>query len=72
MSPVMREEPSAWGARIRAAAAAAELSDLPFVQQPAWAASKALTGWESVHLVAQDGAAWVGAGLGRYPVSIDR
>jgi len=61
MSPVVREEPSAWGARLRAAAAAGDLSDLPFVQQPAWAASKALTGWESVRLVAQDGATWAGA-----------
>ena len=60
MSPVVREEPSAWGARLRAAAAAGDLGDLPFVQQPAWAASKALTGWESVRLVAQDGATWAG------------
>ena len=74
MSPVVREEPSAWGARLRAAAATGELADLPFVQQPAWAASKGLTGWESVRIVAEEGAAWAGvqlllqrlpAGLGR-------
>lgn len=74
MSPVVREEPSAWGARLRAAAAAGELSDLPFVQQPAWAASKALTGWESVRLVAQDGAAWAGAQflIRRLPAGLGR
>ena len=74
MSPVVREEPSAWGARLRAAAAAGELSDLPFVQQPSWAASKALTGWESVRLVAQDGAAWAGAQLllQRLPAGLGR
>jgi lipid II:glycine glycyltransferase (peptidoglycan interpeptide bridge formation enzyme) len=74
MSPVVREEPSAWGARLRAAAAAGELGDLPFVQQPAWAASKALTGWESVRLVAQDGAAWAGAQflIQRLPAGLGR
>ena len=74
MSPVVREEPSAWGARLRAAAAAGELSDLPFVQQPAWAASKALTGWESVRLVAHDDAAWAGAQflLQRLPTGLGR
>jgi lipid II:glycine glycyltransferase (peptidoglycan interpeptide bridge formation enzyme) len=74
MSPVAREEPSAWGARLRAAAATGELSDLPFVQQPSWAASKALTGWESVRLVAHDGAAWAGAQLllQRLPAGLGR
>ncbi|NDE02963.1 MAG: peptidoglycan bridge formation glycyltransferase FemA/FemB family protein [Gammaproteobacteria bacterium] len=74
MSPVAREQPSAWGARLRAAAAAGELSDLPFVQQPAWAASKALTGWGSVRLVAQDGAAWAGAQflIQRLPAGLGR
>lgn len=74
MSPVVREEPSAWGARLRAAAVAGELSDLPFVQQPAWAASKALTRWESVRLVAHDGAAWAGAQLllQRLPAGLGR
>ena len=74
MSPVAREEPSAWGARLRAAAATGELSDLPFVQQPSWAASKALTGWESVRLVANDGAAWAGAQLllQRLPAGLGR
>jgi len=74
MSPVVREESSAWGARLRAAAATGELADLPFVQQPAWAASKALTGWESVRLVAHDGAAWVGAQLliQRLPAGLGR
>ena len=74
MSPVVREEPSAWGARLGAAATAGELSDLPFVQQPSWAASKALTGWESVRLVAQDGAAWAGAQflLQRLPAGLGR
>ena len=74
MSPVVREEPNAWGARLRAAAAAGELSDLPFVQQPAWATSKALTGWESVRLVAQDGAAWAGAQflIQRLPAGLGR
>jgi len=74
MSPVVREEPSAWGARLRAAAAAGQLSDLPFVQQPAWADSKALTGWESVRLVAQDGVGWAGAQflIQRLPVGLGR
>jgi len=74
MSPVVREEPSAWGARIRAAAAAGELFDLPFVQQPAWAASKALTGWESVRLVVHEGTAWAGAQLllQRLPAGLGR
>lgn len=74
MSPVVREEPSAWGARLRAAAAAGELFDLPFVQQPAWSASKALTGWESVCLVAHDGAAWAGAQflIRRLPAGLGR
>lgn len=74
MSPVVREGPSAWGARLRAAAAAGELSDLPFVQQPAWAASKALTGWESVRIVTQEGAAWAGAQLllQRLPAGLGR
>ena len=74
MSPVVREEPSAWGARLRAAAATGELSDLPFVQQPSWAASKALTGWESVRLVAQDGAALAGAQflIQRLPAGLGR
>ena len=74
MSPVVREEPSAWGARLRAAAAAGELADLPFVQQPAWAASKALTGWEPVRLVAHDSAAWAGAQflLQRLPAGLGR
>ena len=74
MSPVVREEPNAWGERLRAAAVAGQLSDLPFVQQPAWAASKAFTGWESVRLVAQDGAAWAGAQflLQRLPAGLGR
>ncbi|NBO51992.1 MAG: peptidoglycan bridge formation glycyltransferase FemA/FemB family protein [bacterium] len=74
MSPVVREESSAWGARLRAAATGGHLTDLPFVQQPAWAASKALTGWESVRLVAQDGVAWVGAQflIQRLPAGLGR
>lgn len=74
MSPVVREEPNAWGERLRAPAAAGQLSDLPFVQQPDWAASKALTGWESVRLVAQDGVAWAGAQflLQRLPAGLGR
>ena len=44
------------------------------MQQPAWAASKALTGWESVRLVAHDGAAWAGAQflLQRLPAGLGR
>ena len=74
MSPVVREESSAWGARLRAAATGGHLTDLPFVQQPAWAASKALTGWESVRLVAQDGVAWAGAQflIQRLPAGLGR
>jgi lipid II:glycine glycyltransferase (peptidoglycan interpeptide bridge formation enzyme) len=74
MSPVIRDEPNAWGARLRAAAAAGKLADLPFVQQPAWAASKSLTGWDSVRLVAQDGDAWAGAQLllQRLPAGLGR
>ena len=74
MSPVVREESSAWGARLRAATTAGHLSDLPFVQQPSWAASKGLTGWDSVRLVAQDGVAWAGAQflIQRLPAGLGR
>ena len=74
MSPVVREEPSAWGTRLRTAVVAGHLDDLPFVQQPAWAASKTLTGWESVRLVVGDTTEWAGAQLliQRLPAGLGR
>ena len=63
---VQREEVAAWEARLAAAlhggAAGAPIAELPFLQLPAWAANKSLTGWSAARLVAlAPNGSWAGA-----------
>jgi len=63
---VQREEVAAWEARLAAAlhggAAGAPIAELPFLQLPAWAVNKSLTGWSAARLVAlAPNGSWAGA-----------
>ena len=63
---VQREEAPAWEARLAAAlqggVAGPPMTELPFLQLPAWAANKALTGWGATRLVAgAPNGSWAGA-----------
>ena len=60
----LREEPTAWDARLTHAYAAREIAEIPFTQLAAWATSKQLTGWTSIRLVvSHPSGAWAGAQL---------
>lgn len=73
---ILREGPDPWTARLVRAHAAGEIDELPFTQTVAWAATKALTGWEAQRIVVQRPTGeWAGAqlllqrvpgGLGRF------
>ena len=59
---ILREDPTAWDARLARAYAARLFADLPFTQRAAWSESKRFTGWSSVRLVATlPSGAWAGA-----------
>jgi hypothetical protein len=74
---VQREEVAAWEARLVAAlhggAAGPPIAELPFLQLPAWAANKSLTGWSAARLVAHaPNGSWAGAQflIRRLPVGL--